>query len=339
MNGERIRIAQVGIANHGGTILHAIRESKSLRLMSVFDIREEEADRVAREAGVRRAHDYDEILHDPEVDAVALVTPNDMHAAQVEKAFKAGKHVFVEKPIARTVAEAKRMIARAKAAGLTLMVGHNTRRRMIFRRAKEVLGGGQLGSVAGVEMNISRSVGLSDVPSWKSDPKTTPLLPMIQLGIHFVDVVHYLFGTTTSRVSCFASNRAMGKGILDSAVSILHLRSGLPVSLSSYYVIPDQYWVKIYGTKGMLTCSDTTTRLDLLREGKTQHAGTEDYSGEGFGSYVEEMAEFGECIRSGKKPETGGKEGLEALAVIEAMIQSFRKKKVVNVDSLLRRST
>lgn len=337
MNDRKTRIAQVGITNHGVTILNAIRESGTLELASVLDIRKDEAERVSRELGIKRAKDYGEILGDAAIDAVALVTPNRLHAGQVEKAFKAGKHVFVEKPLAGTIAEAKKMIALAKKTGLVLMVGHNTRRRRIFRRAKQILDSGQLGRIAGVEMNISRSAGLSgDVPSWKVDPKTTPLLPMTQLGIHFVDVLHYLFQTTTSSVSCFAASTVMSRGVLDSSTAILQLASGIPVALSSYYVIPDLYFVKVYGTGGTLSCSENGVSLDLLRDGSLQRESTEN-GGEGLASFVEEMNEFGDCVRSGKKPETGGKEGLEALAVVEAMFQSVKTKRVINVDSMLRR--
>ncbi len=339
MKDQKIRIGQVGITNHGVTILNAIRESSTLQLVSVLDIRTDEAERVSRELGIKQAKDYDEILRDPAIDAVALVTPNQLHARQVEKAVKAGKHVFVEKPLAGTIAEAKKMIARTKKAGLVLMVGHNTRRRRIFRRAKQILESGQLGTIAGVEMNISRSAGLSnDVPSWKANPRTTPLLPMTQLGIHFVDVLHYLFQTTTASVSCFAANTAMSRGVLDSSTAILQLASGVPVALSSYYVIPDLYSVRIFGTGGILSCSESGVSLDLLRDGSLQRTSTEDSAGEGLASFVEEMNEFGECVRSGKKPETGGKEGLEALAVVEAMVRSVKTKRIGNVSSILRRS-
>ncbi len=339
MKDQKVRIAQVGITNHGVTILNAIKGSDTLQLASVFDIRTDEAQRVSRELGLKQASDYDEILRDPEIDAVALVTPNQLHADEVEKAVKAGKHIFVEKPLASTVAEAGKMIARTKKAGLVLMVGHNTRRRMVFRRAKKILETGQLGTIAGIEMNISRSVGLeSDVPTWKANPKTTPLLPMYQLGIHFVDVLHYLFETSTISVSCVAANRAMGRGVLDASAALLQLGNGVPATLSSHYVVPDLYYAKIYGTGGILSCSVNGVTLDLLRDGALQRTSAEDFSGEGYASYVEEMTEFGECVRSGRKPETGGKEGIEALAVIEAMVKSIKTRRVINVRSILRRS-
>ena len=332
----KVRIGQLGITGHGVTILNAIRAAKSLELVSVFDTKSEDAKKVSREFGIKLAKDYESLLEDPDVQAVALVTPNHLHAEQVEKAVKAGKHVFVEKPMAGTVAEARQMISRTQKAGLVLMVGHNTRRRLVFRHARQVLKENRLGKIVGVEMNVSRPAGLfDDVPAWKADPKLTSLLPMTQLGIHFVDTLHYLTGSATKCVSCFAANIAMKSGALDASAAVLQLESGIPVTLSSYYVTPDVYDVRIYGTEGILQCWNSSLRLELLRNGSLQRALEEDFSSEGQASFVEEMNEFGECVLTGKKPETGGEEGLQALAVIEAMVHSLKTRKVIELKDIL----
>ncbi len=177
--------------------------------------------------------EYDELVADPNIDAVALVTPNHLHAEQVEKAVKARKHIFVEKPIGNTVAEARMMMNFVKGTNLVFMVGHNTRRRQVFRRAKKILDDQQIGSIVAVEANLSRPAGLQPgLPAWKADRKTCALLPMMQLGIHFVDTVEYLIGPVAS-ACCFATNVAMPGQALDSTAAILQLGSGIPVSLTS----------------------------------------------------------------------------------------------------------
>jgi len=332
----KVRIGLVGVSGHGATILNAIRAAKSLELASVFDSKTDESTRVSRELGIKQAKDYEDLLSDGSVQAVALVTPNHLHAEQVEKAVQAGKHVFVEKPMGRTVAEASQMIARTRKAGLVLMVGHNTRRRSVFRRARQVVENQRLGRIVGVEMNVSRPAGLfDDVPAWKADPKLTPLLPMTQLGIHFVDTIHYLLDTTTASVSCIASHVAMRGGALDTSAAVLQMASGIPVTLSCYYVTPDVYEVRIYGTKGILQCWNSRIRFELLQNNLLEPVLDEDFASEGAASFVEEMNEFGECVLTGKKPETGGKEGIIALAVIEAMVESLKTRTLVNVGNIL----
>jgi len=337
MNKKTVRIGQAGITNHGETILTAIGAAESLELVSLFDVKSREVAAAAEKLKVRPAASYEDLVNDPAIDAVALVTPNQLHADEVEMAAKAGKHVFVEKPIAGTLGDARRVINAMKTARRTLMVGHNTRRRPVFRKAKQILKEQKLGRIVGVEMNLSRPAGLfPDLPPWKADPKTTPILPMTQLGIHFVDTVMYLFEAEIASVSCVASNVAMEGGALDASAALFQLSTGIPVTLSSYYVSPDVYYCQIYGTKGILRCSNAGIELDLLDNGALKRVTTEQFPSEGFASYIEEMDEFGQCILSGKPPETGGEEGLKSLAVIEGMTQSFRTQSVIVPANLLK---
>jgi predicted dehydrogenase len=335
MTEKKLRIGQAGIANHGRTIINAIRDSGNLRLASCYDINTAAAEQVAKEFSASMKSSYDELVTDPGIDAVALVTPNHLHAEQVEKAVRAKKHIFVEKPIGNTVQEARKMIAQVERTGLVFMVGHNTRRRQVFRRAKELLKQERIGQIVAVEANLSRPAGLQPgLPAWKADRKTCALLPMMQLGIHFVDLVEYLIGPI-ARVSCFATNIAMPNQALDATAAILQLESGVPVALTSYYVSADAYFVRIYGTKGTIHCYPLKLQLDLLENGNFKESIHEDYSSEGAGSYILQMREFGECILQGKKTETGGTEGLRALAVIEAMVKSVEQHTVVELCDLL----
>jgi predicted dehydrogenase len=218
-----------------------------------------------------------------------------------------------------------------------MMVGHNTRRRLVFRRARKILGEHRLGTIVAIEMNVSRPAGLFvDLPAWKADPKITPLLPMTQLGIHFIDTLHYLFETKTVRVGCIAKNIAMKGGALDATTSILELETGIPATLSCYYSTPDVYYIRVYGTDGILDCRNSSLKLELLRNGVLQTELEEDFSSEGYASFEEEMREFGSCIADGAEPETGGEEGLQALAVIEAMVRSLNSNAIVNIKDILK---
>ena len=336
MTEKKVRIAQAGIANHGRTIVNATRDSGNLQLVSCFDINTAANEQVAKEFGARAASGYDQLVNNPNVEAVSLVTPNHLHLEQVRKAVEAKKHIFVEKPITNTVAEAQEAISLTKKAGLILMVGHNTRRRQVFRRAKALLAEKRIGEIVAVEANLSRPAGLqAGLPAWKADRRTCALLPMIQLGIHFVDTVEYLIGPI-ERVSCFAGNIAMSNQAFDSTAAILQLKSGVPVSLTSYYVSADAYFVRIYGTQGTIHCFPLKLQLDLLQNGEPKESIEEDFSSEGAGSYILQMREFGDCVLRGVQPETGGDQGLKALAVIQAMVTSVENHSVVELNEILK---
>ena len=336
MTEKKVRIAQAGIANHGRTIVNATRDSGNLQLVSCFDINTAANEQVAKEFGATAAVSYDQLVNDPDIDAVSLVTPNHLHLDQIRKAVDAKKHIFVDKPITNTVREAQEAIALAKKAGLILMVGHNTRRRQVFRRAKSLLAEQRIGDIVAVEANLSRPAGLqAGLPAWKADRRTCALLPMMQLGIHFVDTVEYLIGPI-ERVSCFAGNIVMPNQVYDSTAAILQLKTGVPVSLTSFYVSADAYFVRIYGTKGTIHCFPLKLRLDLLQNGEPKETIEEDFSSEGAGSYILQMREFGDCVLRGVQPETGGKQGLRALAVIEAMVKSVVNHLVVELNNILK---
>lgn len=334
MSTRKVRIAQAGIANHGRTILNAIRDSGNLQLVSCYDPNTSASAEVAKEFSIKIAASYEAMINDPDVEAVALVTPNHLHAEQIRKAVAVKKAVFVEKPITTSVAEGIEVIGLMNKAGLPLLVGHNTRRRLVFRRAKTLLDEKRIGKIVAVEANLSRPAGLQPgVPAWKTDPSISVILPMMQLGIHFIDTIHFLLGPV-SRVGCFAAHVAMPGSVLDSATAILQLSAGISVSLNSYYVSADAYFFRIYGTEGTIHCSPTKLRLELLKNGEFQEAIEEDFSAERAESYILEMREFGECVLSGKKPETGGVEGLQALAVIEAMAKSVNTRSIVDVKDI-----
>ena len=215
------------------------------------------------------------------------------------------------------------------------MVGHNTRRRQVFRKAKSLIDEKRIGKIVAVEANLSRPAGLQPgLPAWKADPTKCALLPMMQLGIHLVDTIAYLIAPI-ARVACFATNVAMPAAVFDSSTAILQLDSGIPVALTSCYVSADAYVVRIYGTEGTIHCFPLRLTLDLLRNGELRETIDEDFSAEGSGSYVLQMHEFGECVVHGRQPETGGEEGLRALAVIEAMVKAVETRSVIDVNSLL----
>ncbi|MFH0991696.1 MAG: Gfo/Idh/MocA family oxidoreductase [bacterium] len=335
MTTERIvSYAQIGIANHGRTIVNGARDAGNLRLMSCFDINLEANRQIAEEFHAFPASSYEEALNYAGVEAVVLVTPNHLHYEQLRLAVQAEKHLFVDKPIANTVRESREMIAWAKQANLILMVGHNTRRRQSFRRAKQLLDENRIGTVVAVEANLSRPAGLqAGLPAWKADSATCPLLPMMQLGIHLVDTVEYLLDPIAT-VSCIAANRAMKGSAYDTTTALLQLESGIPVTLSSYYVSADTYFLRIYGTAGTLHCFPTKLQLDLLENGMIKETITEEFNAEGAQSYILQMKEFGDCILHGKKPETGGPEGLRAVAVIEAMTASVEHRCMVQLEKI-----
>ena len=147
-----VRIALVGLGGHGRTIQGAAEAAPGLDVVAVYDPDPTEAAGAAARFGCEAVPSYETLLARDDLDAVSLCSPNAVHRAQAEAAFAAGLDVFVEKPIANTVADGRAMVEAAEAAGRTLMVGHNMRFGAAMRWGREMIAAGRLGEVVSVEV-------------------------------------------------------------------------------------------------------------------------------------------------------------------------------------------
>jgi predicted dehydrogenase len=341
MNKSRLNIALVGVTNHGQTILRMIRACDKLTLRSCYDIDSEASSRVASETGCKAEKSYDDLLADAGLDAVALITPNFVHLDQAVRALEAGKHVFIEKPLATNVREGQNIVEAADKSGRILQVGHNTRKRKSFREARRFIDSGELGEIVSVYANMSFDFGLTkEVPEWKKQKEKCQLLPMTQLGIHFVDTLQYLIGPI-SMVTCVQRSAYMrnkkGESVTDSVAATLSFENGVIGTIQSDYVSTSTYLIMVSGTNAKITCSDSSILVEKRQAGKIETetiSAEEKLDGE---SYFAEIEEFAECALTGRAPEVDGQSGLRNLAVVEAMLESAETGRIVSVAATINR--
>jgi predicted dehydrogenase len=245
----------------------------------------------------------------------------------------AGKDVFVEKPIANSAADGLAMVRAAQKAGRLLMVGHNTRRRTAIRTAKQWIAEGRIGRLLGCDAQFSGGTGLTMGENvWRADPVRCPGLPLIQLGIHIVDVMNMLMGTPR-QVAAF-HRRAFLRRNNDCTVSIIAYDEPLTATLTSHYVVdPAINAMHLMGTHGRIEITHGHHRIALLGpEGKLRDAHEFDEEN----SYVEEFRVFGDALLRGEPVETDGLGGVMALAVVEASILSAREGRFVRIEELVK---
>ncbi len=336
MNADNVKVGIAGVNNHGRTMLTAIRECQALTLVSCFDVDADAVRKTAGEYGCVPVGSFEELLASG-IDAVVLVTPNYLHGQQVREALAAGKHVFVEKPLTPDIAEGREildMLVRSKAI---VQVGHNTRKRAVFRKAREIVERGVLGRVVSCHAHFSYDAGLhAGLPSWKLDPTLCPLLPLPQLGIHFIDVLQYLVAAI-HEVSCFARSAVMkdenGRDIVDSTVSMMRFRNGVTGTLHAHYVVPFTFEVALYGTRANLVCHEdslsSTSTGDFEFEEEIIPVDEPPYA-----SFIAELREFAECIRHNRTPEVDAETGLRNVAVVEAMKRSVVEGRTIKVEEV-----
>jgi predicted dehydrogenase len=174
------------------------------------------ADYAARHGVPRWTNDADALIHDPEVDAVYIATPPDSHAAYTYRVAAVGKPVYVEKPMARTVAESQAMVDACNAAGVPLFVAYYRRMLPTFRKVRELLGDGAIGDVRCVRLELLQSPRADDsAPEkpWRVQPEVSGGGYFHDLASHQFDILDHLLGPIDA-VSGHAGNQA---GFYDAA--------------------------------------------------------------------------------------------------------------------------
>jgi predicted dehydrogenase len=328
---ENVRLGVVGVGWFGGVVTRSARATGLAEVVSCFARSKTSRRSFADEHGCRATDSLDAFLSDPEVEGVLVVTPHSTHAQIVEQVASAGKHVFVEKPLTLTVAEARRAIDATERAGVILQVGQNRRRQPANRRIKAMLDDGELGTVMQLEAMHAAPGALSpDLAAWRRDASESPLGGMAALGVHEVDTFNYLAGPAT-RVAAF-SKRIAGLTDIDEATTVMiEYESGPLAYLGTTYFAPVVVTIAAYGTDANVWNEDDGKKLFVQRRAEVARS---EEQVDTLDTIVDELAEFARCIREGTQPETGGAEGLEVAAVLEAAVESASSGRAVELSDL-----
>jgi UDP-N-acetyl-2-amino-2-deoxyglucuronate dehydrogenase len=279
----------------------------------------------AEQFGCAPAASFEAAIMHEDVSGVVLATPNDVHEEQAVACAGAGRHVFVEKPIADTLDAGERMRDACEEAGVALMVGHAFRRLGAVRKARELLDAGALGRVVLAEANMSLP-GTFRPGAWRAERSRNRGGPIMQLGIHHLDTLGYLLGPVRRSSGRFAHVHA-DADIDDVGVVTLEYESGALATLTGSYVSPKTLSLRLLGTDAVLdlrTDFSVWPDAQALDRVTTLTLGGEPVDFEERDMLADELAEFGRCMRGEAEPETGAREGLAALAAVLEALESDR---------------
>ena len=201
--------------------------------------------------------DADELINDPEVDAVYVATPPDSHREYVVRVARASKHVYVEKPMARTALECEDMISACDEAGVGLFVAYYRRALPRFVAVKEILDSGRIGELRVVSIRNERPAPMGEVDDegWRVDPKISGGGHFVDLGSHILDLLDWLLGPVTHAAGV-ATNRGGRYPAEDLVTAVLSFRSGVEgVGVWNYDSFQHKDQVEITGTAGRLRFS------------------------------------------------------------------------------------
>lgn len=331
---DTIGIGLIGCGLWGSVHAQVYSSSHRVKLVTICDQNKELAAQFAQKYhSDKYTTDYHEVLSDPGIAAVSIATPDHTHTPIVIDALNTGKHVLVEKPLAMTAEECKKILAARDAAGTILMVDFHNHWNIPFLQVKKMIESGELGDLQMINVRLNDTIFVpTKMLSWASESS-----PAHFLGSHVVDLIRWLSGDEITRVySVSRSNVLMKKGVNtpDFYQNILELSRGATAYVENCWIVAEnapnvfEFKADFIGSRGSTFVNVSHHRMvEKYTEdgsGFPDVLGVVDRYGKDAGFCTAPMEHFIDCLVHNTRPLTTGEDGLAATQVVEAMEVSAR---------------
>jgi predicted dehydrogenase len=330
-----INVAVVGIGWWGQTLITLMKKSPNFHVVRGVKRNPETAADFAREHGIEIISDYGAVLKDPGVDAVVLCTPHTQHTQQIIAAAEAGKHVFCEKPLSLTRADALRAIDAIDANKRVLAVGHERRFEPPILDLMRTIRSGELGTPLQVEANFSQDKFLTlPADNWRLTGAEAPAGPLTATGIHILDLAVGVFGEAQS-VLC--SVRQLGSHLAngDTLAALVSFGKGGHALLTAILATPFDGRFAVYCSKGWIEVRDkahpsTPAGWTLTKVVSGDKRTTQEYPP--ASSVLANLEAFADAVEGRKPYPVPETEMIANIAALEALIESAKTGSKVMVQ-------
>lgn len=315
-----------------GTMAPAMIADPDCELVAAVSRDQSRADAFAARFGARYAYtSYDEMLANPEVDAVFIATPNAQHAVQVVAAARAGKHVLCDKPVATSVPDALAALEACAQAQVAFGVNFHTRHLIWARAARDLIAQGAIGEVTTI--HVEAGAGRRPPQGWRADPAQSGLGTVYGQGVHVYDLLRYLLDDDPVEVVAMFDNEKGDQPLETTAMVLMRFRRGTLAYVNCNHANPHpRNDFTLNGTLGRLVAENLSrSRNDGVLRLLTQ-------SGEVVTPYPNPEAHrrcltaYTESVLSGRDPNASGLDGLRSVELTTAMAQSVAERRVVPVE-------
>ena len=313
-------------------------------LAGYYDFVQERAEGLAKQYGGRAYRSLEELLADPQIDAVSVCVANHAHAEVTIAALRAGKHVLCEKPMAITMEECVQMVAEADTAGKKLMIGQNQRLAKAHVKAKELLNAGLIGDV----ITFKTCFGHSGPDNWSVDSGTANWFfdknrsafgAMADLGVHKTDLIQYLLGSNVAQVQAVITTldkrdqNGEPVSVDDNAICIYRMENGVVGTMTAswtYYGEEDNSTI-LYGTKGIMKLyANPEHSIEIcLKNGEKVYFDVDAIQTNDNQPCSGIIDAFIKALMQDKEPMIGGRDVLPAMRAIFAAAESARTGKQI----------
>ena len=329
---KQINVGVVGCGYWGPNLIRNFRALPNCAVRKMCDVSEERLKHLrSLYAEIEGVTDYDAMLRDPEIDAVAVATAVRFHHPMAKAALLAGKHTFIEKPMAASTAQCDELIDLAKKQGLTLMVGHTFLYSPAVRRIKDIIDNGDIGDIRYISARrLNLGLFQKDINvAWDLAP-------------HDISIILHIMEELPLSVNCRGSAHVT-PGIEDVTSMCLNFRNNRSAMIQSSWLDPRKTReMTIVGSKRMIVYDDVAAiekiKIYDARVERPPHYDTFGefhyayHYGDMYVPYIKqeeplrsECQHFLDCIREGISPLTDGRRGLELVRILEASSQSLKQ--------------
>jgi predicted dehydrogenase len=306
---------------------------------AVCDLREDRAKEIAKKYGAESCYtDYNKLFERDDISAVSIATPDFAHTDIAIAALKAGKHVLIEKPLATSVEDCKKILAVRK--NQKLMVDFHNRWNPPLVNAKNSIENGELGKLMMMYIRLNDTIFVpTHMLSWASKSEVIWFV-----GIHIIDLTRWMFNDEVCKVYAVSRSevlKAKGVDTPDFYQAILEFRNGGVATIENCWILPDSlptivdFKCEIIGSEGAVYMDGSSHHA--IQKYTTDKASNPDVFAapvihdKQMGFAVESIRHFVDCVVNDKELMVTGEDGLEATKIISAIRESSKKGEPVNL--------
>jgi predicted dehydrogenase len=335
-----VKVGLVGYGWWGRTIAAQIATSSWLKLVAVVETDPTVRAAMAQDAATASCmvtSDFSAFLNTPGLDAVILCSPHTFHADQIVAAAQAGKHVFCEKPLCMTLADAKRAIASCEQNARIIGIGHERRFEPAVLQLRADIAAGKLGTILQIEGNFSQDKFFAlPKDNWRLSNKHAPVGPLTATGIHLVDLAIAILGPAEAvwaRLATRGSDFENG----DTLGLMLAFPGGANALISAILATPFEGRFTVYGSKGWVEIRDRThpekpTGWDITTVLRGQAPQT--HFVPPHASVLANLEAFAQAIRGVAPYPVSKREMLANVAALEAIMISAKSQGIQKIAAL-----
>lgn len=330
----RLQTALIGTGAWGRVLAKAASQSDMIEFVCCVGRNPERLAAFSRNTGIPARADVDAVLADKTIGAVVLTLPNELHFEFAQRAARAGKHIYIEKPIANTMTDALAIVALERTHGVRIVIGHCARLLIGIRAIRKAIDAGALGKVSQIEANFSNDRGLRLTPQdWRWYSESSPGGSLSQIGVHQFDTLRYLGGDIAAVSASAARHSPVGAEVEDQWIVTVHFSDGKLGTVISSWTSPGTFTVRATGAEALMFYDIDQTHWanpERLHESATLYvqargkgpAGRQMTEVPAGNMYRDELEMFAGAVTANVDCELSAANGCQAIAAVYAALKS-----------------